>query len=92
MVDENDEPLHDAKVQIVIRDIEIDGGNITYTDQTGNFRFDDIPIGIYDLSAVAENYYINKSLNLTVEHNSIINENFTLKYISSPRIVTEDLA
>ncbi|MCK5560027.1 MAG: carboxypeptidase regulatory-like domain-containing protein, partial [Thermoplasmata archaeon] len=92
VVDENDEPLPDAKVKIVSRDIEIDGGNITYTDQSGNFRFDDIPIGIYDLSAVAENYYINKSCNLTVEYNGIVNENFTLKYISSPREVTADLA
>lgn len=92
VVDENDEPLPDAKVQIVNSDIEIDGVNITYTDQSGNFRFDDIPIGIYDLAAVAENYYINKSLNLTVEHNGIVNENFTLKSISSPREVTADLA
>jgi hypothetical protein len=91
VLDENDEPLQGAKVQLVGWDVEQYEGNVTYSDQAGNYEFSDIPIGLYNLTAVAENYYINKSLNLTVEHNGTATANYKLDYISSPRKVTADL-
>ncbi len=91
VMDEDDEPLQGAKLKLVGSDAELYEDNVIYSGQDGKYEFSNIPIGLYNLTAVAENYYINKSCNLTVEQNSTVTANFILNYISSPRKVTADL-
>jgi hypothetical protein len=62
-----------------------------FTNSNGTFEFTNIPLGIYNISATAENFNINKTSNLVVDHNLNLTENFELTELNSPVKATADV-
>jgi hypothetical protein len=91
VTNDQQDPIVGAEVWL---DITLSSSNYSreiLTDNDGGFEFNDIPVGIYNLSASTENYYINISSNITVETNIVIVENFELEEHGSPVKATADL-
>jgi hypothetical protein len=62
------------------------------TNLNGEFELTDIPIGIYNISASAENYQINMTVNLFVDQEQKSTLNFELAELDSTVKATADLS
>jgi protocatechuate 3,4-dioxygenase beta subunit len=63
------------------------------TDENGEFLIKDVPIGVYDISVMIEDYYIFFINNITVNNNSkIMLPVFELKKIDEPIVIEEEIS
>ncbi len=93
VVDSKRRTVENATVKLIIEN-NVYPNNVKYSANDGYFEFTNVPVGLYEITVFAKDFYFTYLNNVTVRNSSVTDlEAIELKKIESPAItITEDIS